>query len=197
MRSTIASLTLTALTIASISTHASALSLIPQAKDLKDFKAPQSSYQPTIVQIGNAKANVPMKHGSCGLDCGQHVLANKSGNLDMKFSVKMSCPPGQKVAHLSFQPKAQQLTVLIDKPTNAISYSQNVVIQPFSLEELEDAGNKALGGTWAQPNSHNNKTKTVQTTLTDSIDVWGQCSGQNTQQKQTIVVTLPKTRCVL
>ncbi|MEA5572500.1 hypothetical protein [Calothrix sp. UHCC 0171] len=149
---------------------------------------------PSLSQLGGTTAYVPMKRSNCEgvVDCGIHVLATKSGNLDIKFKLGMTCPAGRQITYLAYQPQGQSTRVVFNGNTNFQNYSGTVTMQPFSLEELEKAGQTALGGAWPKPGPSNNKTKTVKKTLKKSIDVWGQCSGLARQQK-TFPVTVTAT----
>lgn len=140
------------------------------------FKAPGASI-PVLKQTGGTTAKVPMKHGSCGLDCGTHELATQSGNLDVPFKISMSCPAGTKVSFLAYKMKGQNQVKVVSQATGASSYSKNVKLKPFSKSELEESCRVALGGNWPQPGQHKNKSKTVTSNLQESVKVWGQCTG--------------------
>jgi hypothetical protein len=148
---------------------------------------------PSMKQLGSTLAKVPMKHGSCGLDCGTHVLAQTTGNLDVKFKVEMSCPGGADVIHLSYRPAGHDVTVVVGAPSGASELAQTIAAQPFTAAELEAACQQALGGSWPLPNSHSNTTATVQKGVDKSIEVWGQCSGWANKAKSTWPVTLSLT----
>ncbi|MCB1036936.1 MAG: hypothetical protein KDD47_24125, partial [Acidobacteria bacterium] len=132
---------------------------------------------PALKQTGGTTAKVPMKHGSCGLDCGTHVLATQSGNLDVPFKLSMSCPAGTQVSFVAYQMKGQNQVKVVNGATGSGSFSKNVKLQPFSKDELQEACRVALGGNWPEPGQHKNKTKTVQTNLQEDVKVWGQCTG--------------------
>lgn len=148
---------------------------------------------PTLSQIGSSTAYVPMKHGSCGTDCGTHVLAVQSGNLNMKLQVGMSCPAGRTVTHLSFKPQGQNATSVVGYDTGQASYSKTLFAQPFSKVELESACQQALGGSWAEPGPHNNNVAEVKKTIAKSVNVWGQCSGWANKVLRTYPVSLTLT----
>jgi hypothetical protein len=159
-----------------------------------DFVTSSPTYGPSLSQLGGTTAYIPMKRSNCEkvVDCGIHVLATKSGNLNMNFKLGMTCPNGRIITYLAYQPQGQKTIVVFNGNTNFQTYSKNLTIQPFSLEELEKAGQTALGGPWPKPGVSNNKTKTVKKTLKQSIDVWGQCSGLAVQKK-TFPVTVTAT----
>ncbi len=148
---------------------------------------------PTMKQLGSTRAKVPMKHGSCGLDCATHVLAHRTGNLDVSFKLEMSCPGGAQVIHLSYQPAGHNATVVVGAPSGAGEYSQTIAAQPFTALELEAACQQALGGSWPIPGGHGNATATVQKTVHKSIEVWGQCGGWANKAKRTWPVALTLT----
>lgn len=168
-------------------------SAVAQLTPNSTLQAPSPSSGPIGAQIGGSTAYVPMKHGSCGLDCGTHVLATQSGNLNMKFKVGMICPAGKTVNHVSYRPQGHNIKTVIDSNTNTQSFSQIVTIQPFSVQEFEKAGQEALGGSWPLPNPHNNRTATVKKTLQKSVEVWGQCSEWGNKQKKSFPVTITVT----
>lgn len=132
---------------------------------------------PTLTQLGGAGAKVPMKHGSCGLDCGIHVLAVSSGNLGVPVRVGMTCPAAVKVDGVEFQLAGQGVTALVQGNTQKSSFSKEIKVQPFSKAELEAACQKALGGSWPLPDLHHNTEATVETELQETIRVWGHCTG--------------------
>lgn len=148
---------------------------------------------PTLSQIGSSTAFVPMKHGSCGQDCGTHVLAVASGNLNMQLDVGMSCPAGRTVTHLSFKPQGQNAISVVGYDTGQASFSKTLFAQPFSKGELESACQQALGGSWAEPGSHNNNVAEVKKTIAKSVNVWGQCSGWANKVLRTYPVSLTLT----
>lgn len=148
---------------------------------------------PSMKQLGSTLAQVPMKHSSCGLDCATHVLAQKTGNLDVSFKLEMSCPGGADVIHLSYQPAGHNATVVVGAPSGVSAFSQTIAAQPFTAAELEAACQQALGGSWPIPGGHGNTTATVQKGVHKSIEVWGQCSGWANKAKSTWPVTLSLT----
>ena len=148
---------------------------------------------PSMKQLGSTLANVPMRHGSCGHDCETHVLAQRTGNLDVRFKLEMSCPAGTDVIHLSYQPAGHNTTVVVGGPSGANGFSQTIAAQPFTAAELEAACQQALGGSWPIPDPHNNPTATVQKGVHKSIEAWGQCSGWTNKAKRTWPVTLSLT----
>ncbi len=156
------------------------------------FKAPTASI-PVLTQTGGTTAKVPMKHGSCGLDCGTHKLAVQGGNLDIPFKISMSCPAGAKVSFLAYKMKGQNQVKVVNSATGSSSFSKNVKLQPFSKDELEEACRVALGGDWPQPGSHKNKTKTVTKNLAESVKVWGKCTGWANQTLRTYPAKLRLT----
>jgi len=178
--------TLTTLSLATVTTAQASHQIIG---------SPTPSTGPTLAQLGSTQAYVPMKHGSCDgvIDCGTHKLATKSGNLKMKVKIGMTCPTGQTVTHLAYQPQGQSTKTLIKGNTNAQSRVLDVTLQPFSLDEFEEAGQVALGGSWPTPGGHNNTTKTVKKTLKKSISVQGRCSGSAITQMKSFPVTLTAT----
>lgn len=147
---------------------------------------------PSMKQLGSTLAKVPMEHGSCGLDCATHVLA-QNGNLGVKFELEMSCPAGTDVVHLSYQPAGHNTTVVVGAPSGAGQYSQTITAQPFTAAELEAACQQALGGSWPIPGGHGNTSATVQKGVHKSIEVWGQCSGWANKVKRTWPVALSLT----
>lgn len=157
--------------------------------------SPTPSTGPSLAQLGSTQADVPMKHGGCDgvIDCGTHKLATTSGNLNMKTKIGMTCPVGQTVTYLAYQPQEQSTKTLINGNTNAQSRVLDVTIQPFSLNEFEKAGQAALGGNWPTPGGHNNTTKTVKKTLKKSIRVEGRCSGSAITQMKSFPVTVTAT----
>ncbi|MDJ0620322.1 MAG: hypothetical protein QNJ63_26890 [Calothrix sp. MO_192.B10] len=156
-----------------------------------------TSSGPSLAQLGGTTAYVPMKHKSypCGNGntCGNHFLATTNGNLKIKFKIGMACPAGRKVTHLSYKPQGQNAKTIINGNTNSQSYSKTITMKPFSLQDLEKAGQKALGGAWVLPDLHKNKTKKVKKTLKKSISVWGKCSGWTNKQKKNFPVTVTTT----
>lgn len=149
--------------------------------------------KPFLQQLGGTAATVPMKHGSCGLDCGTHVLATTSGNLDVPIKLGLTCPSGLKVTYLGFQPQGAPLSPVRFGP--APSVVKNLSIQPFSASDLESACQAALGGSWAQPNRHNNRRRTVKKTIQKSVRAWGECTGWPSKTFKDTVITLTLT-CV-
>lgn len=158
---------------------------------------PGSGIGPQLSQLGSSQAYVPMKHQQVAVVNGNqmynHVLANKNGNLNMRVRISMTCPTGQKVTHLSYQPQGLNSTTVINAPTPSNSYSTEINIQPFSLQDLEKAGQEAFGGPWISPNTHHNHSKTVQKTLKKSIAVRGQCEGWANKQTKNFPVLLNTT----
>jgi hypothetical protein len=153
----------------------------------------QPAATPSMKQLGSTTATVPMKHGSCGLDCGTHVLAQQTGNLDVDFKLEMSCPAGTVVTHLSYKPAGHNATAVVGAPTGASLFSQTLAAQPFSAAELEARCKQALGGDWPLPGSHRNASGAVQTSIQKSIEVWGQCSGWANKTQRTWPVALSLT----
>ncbi len=133
-------------------------------------------YEPGLVQQGGNQAFVPMKHGSCGLNCQTHVLAVTSGNLDITFTIDLDCPFGLDVSSLSYEISGQAPVAVVEAPTPE-PFSQNLVLQPFSKNELEAACRSALGGNWAPPGDHNNAAESVETHIDKEISVTGECTG--------------------
>jgi hypothetical protein len=133
--------------------------------------APGQGYQLTLVQQGGTIAKVPMKHGSCGLDCGTHVLAG-TGNLEVPFKVGMNCPAGTTVVFL-----AAGATSVLNADSGKSSFSKDVELQPFAAQELEKACQTALGGSWGLPDPHNNSSPTASASLSKKIKVSGRCFG--------------------
>jgi len=157
------------------------------------FGTSPAEYVPTLSQLGSSTALVPMKHGSCGLECGTHVLAVQNGNLNMQLQVGMSCPAGASVNHLSFKPTGQNATSVVAQSTGQSAYSKTLFAQPFSKNELESACQQALGGSWAEPGTHNNSSAEVKKTIVKSVSVWGQCTGWANKVKRTYPVSLTLT----
>lgn len=145
----------------------------------------------TLAQLGGTTGKVPLIHGSCGLDCATHVLPPASGALEVSFKLDVSCPHGV-VDQVWVQPQGQRLAKVVNAPTGNADFSQTLKLQPFSKAELERACQKALGGSWPLPGSHKNSGKTVQTKVTDAIQVWGRCSTcpANTMQSFPVALTL-------
>ncbi|MGB3760712.1 MAG: hypothetical protein WBA07_30800 [Rivularia sp. (in: cyanobacteria)] len=161
------------------------------------FENPSPSTGPSLAQLGGTTAYVPMKDKSfpCGSGntCANHFLANTNGNLNIKFKIGMTCPAGKKVTHLSYKPQGQNAKTIINSNTNNQSYSNTITMQPFSLKDLEKAGQNVFGGAWTLPNSRNNTEKKVKKTLKKSISVWGKCSGWANKQKKTFPVAVTAT----
>ena len=134
------------------------------------------SQVPVLRQTGGHTAQVPMEHGSCGLDCGTHVLAVQNGNLDVPFEISMSCPAGSRVSFLAYQIPGELQVKIVDAPTASSSFSQNLQLQPFSAAELEAGCQTALGGSWPQPGHHQNTEEVVVETLGKAIKTWGRCT---------------------
>lgn len=147
---------------------------------------------PMLTQLPPATANVPMKHGSCGTDCGTHVLATNKGNLKMKFRIQMSCPNGTDVNHLSYRIQGGNVIQVFGN-TSSQSVEKNLDLQPFTAGELEQSCRSALGGNWATPGSHHNATQAVSSQLSKSIDTWGRCSGWANKVKRTYQAKLTLT----
>ncbi len=133
--------------------------------------------QPQLVQTGGTTAKVPMKHGSCGLDCGTHVLASASGNLDAPFRLSLACPPGQNVVFLAYQLAGASQVAVVAAPSGKSSVAEQLELRPFSKAELENACKVAFGGPWTLPDRHHNAKKTAAAELEEPISYWGRCSG--------------------
>lgn len=140
--------------------------------------------KPVLIQTGGKTAKVPMKHGSCGLDCGIHVLATQTGNLRIPFKISMSCPSGSSVSFLAYRLKGFDQNKVVDGGPAPSKYLKELSLKPFSANELEAACQEALGGGWAKPGSHNNTQQKVTTNLQEKIEVWGQCTGWANQVKR-------------
>jgi hypothetical protein len=151
------------------------------------------AHTPVMQQLGSTTAKVPMKHGSCGIDCDTHVLASKTGNLDVKFKIEMSCPAGTVVTHISYQPDGHDTTVVVGANSGASLISKTIAAQPFTASELEAACRKAMGGNWPSGNGDPSPSRSVRTGVHKSIDVWGQCSGWANKAKRTWPVALTLT----
>ena len=151
---------------------------------------PPAGHVPTFAQLGSTQAKVPMKHGSCGLDCGTHVLAVQSGNLGMQAKIGMTCPAGTSVQHLSYKPQGVNATTVVGASTGSSSYAKTITAKPFSKAELEQACQAALGGSWAQPGHHHNSQPVVKKPIQKSVNVWGQCTGWANKVKRTYPVSL-------
>ena len=154
---------------------------------------PSGTGVPKMQQTGGTTAKVPMKHGSCGLDCGTHVLATQGGNLNVSFKIGMSCPSGQGVSFVAYKLKGQSQVKIVQSNTGSSSYTKNVKAQPFSKDELEEACRAALGGGWAEPGRHKNQTKTVKKTIEETVEVWGKCSGWTNTVKRSYPAALTLT----
>ncbi len=138
---------------------------------------------PGLAQQGGDHATVPMKHGSCGLDCGTHVLAVQSGNLNVPFKIGMSCSGNQQVTSLTYQLQGKGVVKVVQAAT-AAPFSQDLNLRPFSKAELEEACRVALGGDWPTPGFHKNPTKSVSTSLEETVTVRGRCAGSSTITRQ-------------
>jgi hypothetical protein len=170
----------------------------PEQRPMQDtpqglVSLPAPTGTPTLSQLGGATAKVPMKHGSCGLDCGIHVLATQSGNLDVPARIGMTCPAGTSVNAVEYQLAGQGVTAVVGAGTGKGTFSKDVKIQPFSKAELEAACQKALGGSWPLPDLHRNAQKTVQATLKESVRVWGRCTSWANKALKTYPVTVTLT----
>ncbi|KST61833.1 hypothetical protein [Mastigocoleus testarum] len=160
------------------------------------FDSPTPRTGPYLAQLGSTQAYVPMKHETVEVINGNsivnHVLATKSGNLNMKGKIAMKCAAGRTVTYLAYRPNGQNLTTVVNGKTNTQSYTKTITMQPFSLIDLEKAGQQAFGGAWVSGNKHQNTEKTVKKTIKKSIEVRGKCSGLAEQVKSfpvTITVT--------
>ena len=89
----------------------------------------------------------------------------------------MSCPAGSEVSFLSYRLKSKKQVPVVNGATGSSSFLKNLKLQPFSVEDLEEACRSALGGNWAQPGNHKNTTGTVQGSLQETLTVRGQCTG--------------------
>ena len=182
------------ISIATLMTVAMSTSVSAQIQGPGDFQQAPASSGPSLAQLGGTTAYVPMKRKSypCGNGntCVNHFLATKDGNLKMKAKIGMTCPAGRKVTHLSYKVQGQGYKTVVNSNTNLKAYSKTMNIKPFSLEDLEKGGQKALGGAWVLPNSHNNKTKKVKKTLKKSIYVRGKCSGWANMQNKSFPVAI-------
>ena len=147
---------------------------------------------PVLMQLPPGTANVSMKHGSCGTDCGTHALATTKGNLKMKFKIQMSCPNGTDVNHLSYRIPGGNVIQVFGNTTSQ-SVEKNLELQPFSAGELEQSCRAALGGNWATPGSHHNATQTVNGLISKPIDTWGRCTGWANKVKRTYQAKLTLT----
>ena len=160
-------------------------------------KNPGSGLGPKLSQIGSSTAYVPMKRKLVkvvnGNEVSNHVLATTNGNLKMKIRISMTCPAGKKVTHLSYRPQGQNFKTIVNGPTGSHVFSKDMKITPFSLQDLEKAGQDALGGAWVGPNKPNNKTAKVTKTLKKSILVRGQCEGWANKQSKIFPVLLKTT----
>jgi hypothetical protein len=183
---------LSTIAIATLTTLSLSAATVAQISD-QIMDSPGSG--PTLAQLGSTQAYVPMEHGGCDgvVDCGTHKLATTSGNLNLRVRVGMSCPGGQTVTYLAYQPERQNTRTLINGNTNSQSRVLDITIQPFSLDEFEKAGQAAFGGSWPTPGGHNNTAKTVKKTLKKSISVLGRCSGSAVTQMKSFPVTVTAT----
>jgi len=154
---------------------------------------PPPAHTPVMQQLGSTTAQVPMKHGSCGIDCSTHRLFSQTGNLDVSFKVEMGCPAGTTVTHISYQPDGHGTTVVVGANSGASLVSKTIAAQPFTAGELEAACRTAMGGDWPTGNGDPNRSSTVRTGVHKSIDVWGQCSGWANKAKRTWPVALTLT----
>lgn len=185
-----------ALTASSVIATLSAFTFSPSAlAQLSVFEAPTAGAGLSFSQLGSTQAYVPMEHELeviNGNEVLTHVLATESGNLNMKGKIGMRCPAGRTVTYLAYRPQGQQRTVVVDGDTHQTDYDRTITMQPFSLEDLETAGQAALGGSWVGNNPHPNTPETVKKALHKSVQVWGQCSGL-AAETQAFPVTLSIT----
>lgn len=167
-------------TLASVSLASSVLAQIT------DVQQPTATTGPSLAQLGSTHAYIPMIHPpliSCPppIDCGpmarRHALPlDISIDLEIQAEIEMKCPVGQTVIGLVYITEGQEPRYVVIANTNQQHYSRTLTLQPFSEEEVELAGQEALGGIWQ--GSHPNVPKTVSKILTKSIQVRGECSGR-------------------
>jgi hypothetical protein len=147
----------------------------------------------TLQQLGGTTANVAMKQGSCGLDCGTWVLATAGGNLSVPFKIGLACSPGKTAVYLAYQLASDKLVKLLDRDSGQLSVAQTLDLQPFSAADLEKACQAALGGSWAKPNSPKNTSSTAHTHLAETIRLWGRCAGETANAMRDFPVNLAIT----
>lgn len=152
------------------------------------FESPTPSTGLSFAQLGSTQAYVPMKH-MINDKTNYHALATKSGNLKMKVKIGMKCPTGHTVSYLAYRRQTSSngtktnIVVWSQNAPNTQNYTQNLEIEPFSLNELNQIGYEAFGGTWKSPDSHPNTQKKIKKTIKKSIEVIGACSGLALQTK--------------
>jgi len=159
-----------------------------------DYKNPDIGVGvPTMSQMGSTLAYVPMEHASCGPDCVTHGLAVETGNLDVPFKIRMSCPAGQEVSFVAYQLAGQSQGRLVEADTGSATFEADITAQPFSASELETTCAAALGGGWGTPGNHNNPTKVEEKTIKETVEVWGKCSSWANTAKRSAPVALTLT----
>lgn len=138
-----------------------------------------------IQQVGAATAYVPMRHGSCGENCGEHELARNYGNLNFRYHIKASCRGWDTISYLWLSgPGGNDLYLLTaGEDANPQKFDKVVNFKTFTMEEIEKACFDALGGRWLLEDGHENTTRTVKKTLTRTQRVNLKCSDGSTFQK--------------
>jgi hypothetical protein len=156
------------------------------------FAAPQSQEHLGLQRLGPIPtAKVPMKQGSCGLDCGTWVVANPHGNFDVPFRITLACAPGKTAVYAAYRIQGQFLEKVLHTDSGAGTFSKQLELRPFSTSELQAACLKALGGNWPLPNFPNNTSSTANTHLDKEISYWGRCSTETTNTSGQLHLSIP------
>ena len=155
---------------------------------------------PTL--IGHATAYVPMTHVSIGLDSKTHGLATEEGNLNMLLTVGFCCADSN-IAELKIFPVGtpgddpDPTPGEYDVPgaEGFSSFSRLVSVQPFTLNDLDEACEMALGGGWPSPGQHKNSEQIVDTVKTKPVTIRAKCEDWTNPVTRVYYVSLNPITC--
>jgi len=124
---------------------------------------------------------VPMRHATCGARCKTHVVA-RGWRYDAQEKLELACSPGSQIDYFAYKARGGRVVKVVEG--GAQSRQTRVATQLFTTAELERTCQRALGGRWEGPRGHKRRAKEVKTTIRETIEVWGRCSGDAKTKKQ-------------
>lgn len=131
---------------------------------------------PYVRQVGPVTADIPMKRGSCGRNCGIHQLAQTTGNLKQRFQVNVKCFGDVKLQRIEMVAAHHETHVVFTGNGRQSGFEGQVRFGAFNQTQVEDACAAALGGPWLESEGPHNVSRVVKKTLKTTVHLLGACS---------------------
>jgi hypothetical protein len=112
-----------------------------------------------------------------------HFPVMKPQHTEVKIVIEMSCPPGETITHLSYQPYEQDAIAILSQPTPFNTYAETMTTQLSKAEKINQVYQKlqALQDNFAKGGF---PTDLAQLIPQPSMIVNGQCSNELQVTKQ-------------